>query len=355
MVNSKNNERFLELDALRGIAALMVIFYHFTMGREEARFGLGYGFTGVDLFFLISGFVIFKSTINTTSTDFLIKRFSRLYPTYWAAITLTFILIILYPKLETGNWSTIDFYQYGINLTMFQYYFRVPNIDGPYWTLIVEMNFYIFVFLSIKFRFLKWLTYVLLTLLLLTVFLLYFKIDTNWVNRMYFLLPIALFLPFFIAGIAFYKIYSTKQHLVFNYTLIIVCLLIRLYFLKLSYTYHDPSKTVGFYEHSAMDVLFFGIFFLLMKDKMGFIVNRYTLFLGKISYALYLIHQYVSITYILPYTTEKLHINFWIASLFITLPIVILLATLITFYVEIPANKKIKQLVEYVKSKRIKV
>lgn len=56
--------RYEELDALRGIAALMVVLFHFTMYRQETKFGFKLGTTGVDLFFLISGFVIIMSLIK---------------------------------------------------------------------------------------------------------------------------------------------------------------------------------------------------------------------------------------------------------------------------------------------------
>ena len=56
-------DRLLELDALRGIAAMMVVLFHLTMNTAIEKFGFRYGVTGVDLFFIISGFVIFL-TLN---------------------------------------------------------------------------------------------------------------------------------------------------------------------------------------------------------------------------------------------------------------------------------------------------
>ena len=66
------SNRLQELDALRGIAALMVVLFHFTMGRQEANLGFKLGTTGVDLFFIISGFVIFMSLSKVkNSKDFI--------------------------------------------------------------------------------------------------------------------------------------------------------------------------------------------------------------------------------------------------------------------------------------------
>src|SRR5262245_55208370 len=82
--------RFLELDVLRGLAAMTVVFFHFS--RHGTRYFEAYPFDfwpgefGVHLFFTISGFVIyFTLERSRTVGDFLFSRFSRLYPAYWAA------------------------------------------------------------------------------------------------------------------------------------------------------------------------------------------------------------------------------------------------------------------------------
>ena len=92
------NKRITELDALRGFAAACVVIYHFTHRYNDmfqhsfhVPHWLHYGNLGVQLFFIISGFVIFL-TLNRTqkATDFIVSRLSRLYPAYWVAIALTF-------------------------------------------------------------------------------------------------------------------------------------------------------------------------------------------------------------------------------------------------------------------------
>jgi peptidoglycan/LPS O-acetylase OafA/YrhL len=92
-----------------------------------------------------------------------------------------------------------------------------------------------------------------------------------------------------------------------------------------------------------MLVIYFSLFILFVNNKLGFIVSKWSLFLGKISFALYLIHQYISIRVIIPYLVDDLHYNFWLASLFGALPVVILLASLITYFIEVPFSKKLKE------------
>lgn len=71
--------RILELDALRGIAVVIVLIFHLTLYRKETEYGFKLGVTGVDLFFLISGFVIFLTLQQSNNwKNFIFNRFSRL-------------------------------------------------------------------------------------------------------------------------------------------------------------------------------------------------------------------------------------------------------------------------------------
>ena len=95
---TRSGGRIIELDALRGLAAMSVVLFHFTT-RYEELFGranplplnFGWGDFGVDLFFMLSGFVILMTLERTShSLKFAWGRFTRLYPAYWAAVALTF-------------------------------------------------------------------------------------------------------------------------------------------------------------------------------------------------------------------------------------------------------------------------
>lgn len=94
--------RFVELDALRGIAAMAVVLFHYTsrFGEVFEVEGFGgapfqYGHLGVHLFFVISGYVIFLTISKCrTGRDFLVSRFSRLYPVYWGAMLVTILVAV---------------------------------------------------------------------------------------------------------------------------------------------------------------------------------------------------------------------------------------------------------------------
>jgi peptidoglycan/LPS O-acetylase OafA/YrhL len=147
---SARGSRIEILDALRGLAALAVVGYHYTtrygelFGASPLPFGLPFGAYGVNLFFMISGFVIYMTLEATTRVgDFLVSRFSRLYPAFWTALSLT-ALVLLFADLPGRG---VGLGQFLVNLTMLQEFVHVPAVDGVYWTLTVELRFYFWMLL----------------------------------------------------------------------------------------------------------------------------------------------------------------------------------------------------------------
>ncbi|MDX3322934.1 acyltransferase [Streptomyces sp. ME03-5684b] len=137
-----------ELDALRIVAALSVMLYHYTFSGPAGglssiafpRIGqvTRYGYLGVDAFFVVSGFVVLLSAWNRTPRRFLVSRASRVYPAYWAAVTFTAIVCVV---LGSGRFP-VSGAQYLANLTMFNAPLGVENVDVVYWTLWAELRFY---------------------------------------------------------------------------------------------------------------------------------------------------------------------------------------------------------------------
>jgi peptidoglycan/LPS O-acetylase OafA/YrhL len=338
--NLKNN-RLTELDALRGLAALMVVFFHFTMGREEAKLGFKLGTTGVDLFFIISGFVIYMSLSRVkNSLDFVINRVSRLYPTYWTCVTFTFILIATHAIIKSTPWGSTDLIQYLANMTMFQFYFEIKSIDGTYWTMIIEMIFYLGILFLFHFKILKYLNVIGLILSTAVVAATSFWPQTYLVTRIMYWMPLLQFIPLFLAGTVFYRIYTFKTKLLENYSLLLICLISQV----LLFNFAGGSKMyINQAEYAFMLVLYFTLFVLFVNNKLSVIVSKWSLFLGKISFALYLVHQHISIRIIIPYLVDELHFNFWIVALLVDLPVVLLLASAITFFIEVPLSKKLKE------------
>lgn len=156
------DRRIHALDAFRGFAALWVVLYHVTIRYPYYMLGLNTpdaplipgltpGFTQAEMgvvpvlwFFLISGFVI-TWTIDRCRTpmDFVVSRLSRLYPAFWAALTVSVVLGVVWPLPGTA----ITAGQVAANATMLQEFMGVPAVDGVYWSLTVELRFYCYALL----------------------------------------------------------------------------------------------------------------------------------------------------------------------------------------------------------------
>lgn len=328
--------RILELDALRGIAVVIVLIFHLTLYRKETEYGFKLGVTGVDLFFLISGFVIFLTLQQSNNwKNFIFNRFSRLYPIYWVCVTFTAVLMIV----SSDTSRDAFFGTYLGNLTMFQNYFGVPNLDEQYWTLQIEMFFYIsilMIFLLKQHNRIEVLGY--LFLIFICFYDVYLESSLlnvyKIINRMF---PLVNHFPLFFAGILFYKQRFEKETL-FRYFGLIFC------FALSCMLFNNGGRSmyfINFYEYVFMLLLYFVTFALFTKRKLGFIVAVPTLFLGRISYSLYLIHQYVSTKILITNLEDKIGIPFFMAAFFALLTS-LFLATGLTLFIEEPIIKYLR-------------
>jgi len=144
--------RLKQIDGLRGIAALSVMLGHwaeFIAGQgaptawQEAiqRVFLedfSFGRMGIVAFFCVSGFVIpFSFRGERPMAAFPISRVFRLYPAYWASILAA---VILFPLIGADGFTPA---RIAANLTMFQVLLGQDNILEVYWTLFIEILFYV--------------------------------------------------------------------------------------------------------------------------------------------------------------------------------------------------------------------
>ena len=144
---------YIGVQSLRFFAALAVLWAHISLIINE-RFGnpafpiSDIGFTGVAVFFVISGFVLFVSTpyligVNGSGKDFALRRIIRLVPLYWIATTLKLLIVLLIPS-ETFHSSFMPFH------TIASYLFiaarnkagDISPLHAVGWTLNYEMFFY---------------------------------------------------------------------------------------------------------------------------------------------------------------------------------------------------------------------
>ncbi len=323
------SSRVVELDALRGIAALAVVAFHYTTQYGQ-QYGhttpLGFGFPpgnyGVNLFFLISGFVIFMTLERTrTAMDFVVSRFSRLYPAYWAAMALTAIFVYLLGMPE----QRLSLRDLLLNLTMVQQILGGEHLDGSYWTLQVELFFYAQMLLWFALGQLKRIHVIILLWLGLAMG--YGEVVQHRMHFSYLAreLLILRHIPFFALGILFYRLHTRPQENRLNYAMMGLCLV--------AIAVANPLVFLW------VGLACCGIFLLFVNNLLSWLRGAFFVFLGSISYSLYLLHQ--AIGFALIHDLERRGVPSVLACL-LTLAIVLTLASALTFVVERPAMRKIR-------------
>lgn len=101
-----------------------------------------YGWMGVQLFFLISGFVICMSCWGRSPRDYFTSRVVRLYPAYWVGIVIT-TLVVNFAATVRASRKPMSISDVLTNLTMLERPLGVTEADGVYWTLWIELRFYL--------------------------------------------------------------------------------------------------------------------------------------------------------------------------------------------------------------------
>jgi peptidoglycan/LPS O-acetylase OafA/YrhL len=325
------NRRLFELDAMRGLAASSVLLFHFGVFK--------YGCTGVDLFFIISGFVIFMSLEKSASLKrFWLSRLIRLFPSYWLSVIITIASVSLIGhEVSKGLGFVIG------NALMLQPLFKTTYINSVYWTLYVELLFYSVMsclWYINQLKNIEWI--ILLGLIAISLFNgihLLIGNSSAWYTRTFIigrsLFPLVSHFQTFAAGIIFYKRYTqgvTKSR--------IFLLLFTIIAAGLS---HNDSVMINSYlntfEHIVCLVFFYIAFVLVIKNKMKFLRFKLLIFLGAISYPLYLIHEPVAVG-LMHYlaTTISIPIAIIISSL-----VGLMLSYLMTYGFDIPMRRWLKR------------
>ncbi len=348
-MNTANRKiRLPELDALRGFAALMVVIFHLSLMFIKPTNATRFGLTGVNLFFIISGFVVPLSINNVKSgKEFVVNRFARLYPVYWVCLTLSFLTRVF--DLHFIQHHPVDnqlIHQFLVNFTMIQYYFGVANMEDPYWSLIVELVFYVVVFVVYKLKRLPQLVNILFTLVVLQGILRLLELEgialpvLRLIFAAEYYFPLANFLPLFLIGTVFYNI-AVGKAMVKHFLIIFLCVGAQV----LEYS-GQPALAIfniSPIQYATAICIFIVLFLLLVSGRLKFISNPVTLFLGRISYALYLFHQYICVNILIP-TVFMGYMHFsYLASCAATLMIIITLAAAITIYIDEPIRYRIKK------------
>lgn len=333
------NDRTVELDGLRFIAALGVVLFHL-VPRFIREYGssiiyaplvsvASYGYMGVDLFFIISGFVIVGSAQSASVRDFIVGRIARLYPAFWFCCTLTSLVILYYGT------KTITIGAYLANMTMYPRVFGFADLDVPYWTLALELRFYLIIACLIMFRQIRNIEFWLCGWLIATVALILFS-----AGALRFTL-ITDYSAYFIAGAMFYFI--RKDGITMRRTVVIlVCLLLSLHHAVLTVAAEAQIAPMMFAARSSLTacmltIIFYVVFLATAIRRTGWFGKMNFSMLGSLTYPLYLLHETIGTLVTVHWESDVVS---YIPLLFAIL--VSLIASYIVHrYIEIPAAQRL--------------
>jgi peptidoglycan/LPS O-acetylase OafA/YrhL len=334
-------DRIVILDALRLIAALMVVFYHyvaFGAGWDDPPAQLfpvifepfAYGWLGVNLFFMISGFVICMSCWGRTLPDFFTSRVIRLLPAYWLGVIATTAVVAMTPSgLDPHAWREVL-----VNLTMLQRPVQVEDVDGVYWTLWVELRFYL-LFAFVVRRGLTYRRVVAFCYVWAIIALLAKGYGADSLRD----LVMAEYCWFFIAGLTFYLMYRFGHNLLL-WGIAALCFAMGQH--TAMQTWRRSLQYVGHTIPGWGVAVLITIFFILMAGvSLGWFqrINwRWIPAAGALTYPLYLFHESIGweIFHRLQYT-----VNHWVL-LGGTVAGVLLLAHVVHRLVERPVALRLK-------------
>ena len=154
---TSRHKHVVALDLLRVAACTLVLLYHFAFwdwtpsaplssalsapGPAWGR-ALHFGWIGVEIFFVISGYVIAYSSSDTGAAGFFQSRFLRLAPANWICASLAFLYVLVFSTNDPGS-PTLHYLETLI-------FYPLNAIDGVWWTLAIEIDFYLLVCILLK-------------------------------------------------------------------------------------------------------------------------------------------------------------------------------------------------------------
>jgi peptidoglycan/LPS O-acetylase OafA/YrhL len=327
--------RIGELDALRGLAAVAVMVFHFTghYGKDVGHldrplFELAMGNYGVQLFFMISGFVIFMTLEKTRSAmDFAVTRFSRLYPAYWTALAVSALFVYTIGMPE----QRLPLSDLAANVTMIQSLLHFRHLDGSYWTLQIELLFYAQMLCWFMFGQLHRVTWIIGGWLVVCVgyyFVQAAGLHVSWTLGQLLILE---HIPFFGLGILFYGLHKGlqdgKTRDWMNHVMIAACIA------AIAIT-HPPI-------YVSVVLFCTAVFYLFIYGQLKWLQSAPFAFLGAISYSMYLLHQAIGFD-VIWHMEHDAHISSTLAIV-VAIAVTVALATLITFFVERPTMRWIRE------------
>lgn len=273
--------RLFFIDVLRGIAACMVIFQHLFEIKSAwfHRFSSDYfqaGVFGVSLFFIISGFVITLSIEKASSVvGFWIKRFFRIYPLYLFCLASVVCL-------GFSNGEHFSVVKLLLNVLMINEPASM-RIIGLSWTLTFEVIFYILITGLVLIKLQGKILQINCGLIILALLMAILKNSYAAVVLIY-------FINFFAGGICYlYYIKRLSPQVFYSFIVFLLISFVVVNYYGLAHVTDAAIGSRAFLPRTSANILALIVFCLALNLQMNKIMqNRVFLYLGEISYSLYL-------------------------------------------------------------------
>lgn len=308
-------KRIPALDGLRALAILMVVTYHYiavpispesSKGYMLIRQALSKNWSGVDLFFVLSGFLIAGILIdNKNATNyfkvFYLRRIFRIFPLYYFTIALFVVL-----NYVATNFGLINEQIFSNSLPLFSYLLSIQNffmvVQGTFgneflaitWSLAIEEQFYLFLPLVIRYNQRKRLPFILF-------FLICFSITLRAVVGKGTFLAFVM-MPWRLDGLLLGAVLAIiiRDNTILNIlkkNVRWIKIISTLLFIYLTYcTWTEPLGTLS--PIFVFSMFYTLIIFLSISEQNSllsrFFCNAFMVKIGKISYGIYLLHQMVN-------------------------------------------------------------
>jgi peptidoglycan/LPS O-acetylase OafA/YrhL len=350
----------ISVELLRAIAALAVVYYHCTI--EDGFKIASTGAWGVDIFFVISGFIVAYS-VSKDVRNFMLKRILRIVPLYFIATFLVIGVTIILPNVIRGTMVTPE--------TVIKSLLFIPYEDtlknnfpllGQGWTLRFEMVFYLLMALCILIiknkKYLPLFSGLFLVVLLIILNMIH---PTSWILNYY---KNGLW-PEFIYGLVLYYVYTyCKQYIKMNKFCTTIVTILLLVFTITSFCCLIAGDVYGFNFSGNKNIqrgipaLIIVMTFLFFEKYMNLKnpLIKIGMLLGEASYVMYLFHLHVIAVFsrIIFFGLKKTgNIVIEVAIVLFIMFITMIVSIILYKYLDKPIQKKVRSLLKKINHQEV--
>ena len=313
----------MQIEGLRGISVIIIVLYHVFYRYQQIYLNNEivsmqyWGSFGVTLFLIISSYFIGNFHYKNESYLKVIgNKILRLWPCYFLCITITFIITKGFPL--PGR--TVNFFEYFLNILFINGFVNIAYVDGAHWylTVLISITIVLYGISHLKISN-KMHSYIIWMGVVAVLKVFKFNQLANLIGGSY--VGIACI------GIAIRNIVEKTSNNKW----------IQLIFI--SWIYTGIMLGIGY---ACILIITIPLFMAVVLKKVKLLENRILVYIGGISYPLYLIHQ--NISFIIQFYLSKIIGSFNYYYAFISLIVVFVISIIINFYIEKPIQEKIKKL-----------